>query len=109
MASETITKNDLTAILNNVLPSKNVFVANNAAESNLNWILKGGVYKFDPSSAGCPFGRYGMLIHICTAESAGEWHWQLAFATDNMVYARANINASSDYGGNWTSWKALTT
>ena len=88
--------------------TKKAFVTNDIAETNLNWIFKGGAYKFDPSSEGCPFGRYGMLIHICTTESAGAWHWQLAFATDNMVYVRANINStSSNYGGNWTSWKSL--
>lgn len=87
--------------------TRNVFVTNGTAEANLNWIFRGGVYMFNPSSEGCPNGRYGMLIHICTAEAAGAWHWQLAFSTDNMVYTRANINSSSSYGGNWTSWKAL--
>ena len=99
-------KVDLKALIVKVL-TRNAFVTNNTAEANLNWILKGGAYKFDPSSEGCPFGRYGMLIHICTAESVGAWHWQLAFSTDNMVYTRANINSSSEYGGNWTSWNAL--
>lgn len=87
--------------------AKNVFVTYGVAETNINWVNKGGVYAYNTSTEGRP-SSYGMLLHISTYEGLTGWHWQLAFTTDNAVLVRCNINpTSSNFGGNWSNWKGL--
>lgn len=93
-----------TSIIGN---GKNVFTMKVGDEPNLNWIHRGGVYSYGPSSVGKP-SSYGAVLHIGSSTEATGWHWQLAFSTENRVYVRDNINATpSDFGGNWTAWREL--
>ena len=80
---------------------------------NLNWCTKHGIYKWDTNTFMKP-EDYGVVQVWHTGQTGGytgyDWVYQLAFTTNNHIYFRCNINATtSQADSGWTQWQTIAT